>query len=94
MGSGLHLGWFALMALNFADVWTTNAILRQGGYERSPVMRKAMGLFGTLWPVPKIGIVAAAAYYAPGSALEIPALAALLIFYGWVVWHNLGEMRG
>ena len=64
----------ALLAVQIADVWTTNRILERGGRELNPFIRWIMDKTGDQWPFFKVT-----------AAL---ALAAAIWLYGefWTVW--------
>lgn len=40
------LALFVFIALQIADVYTTQSVLRNGGYEKNPVMAAIMDYFG------------------------------------------------
>ena len=79
---------FTLLAvLQLADIWSTRKILLAGGREQNPIMARAFKAFGMM----PVLIGKAALVLALGWFVLLPypwILAALYVFYGWIVWHN------
>lgn len=90
------IGVFAMFQL--LDAITTNIIIRQGGYEKNPVMRWFMKVFGRLWWWPKlalvIGVVLAHVeyqYFVYPAAFAVLML--LVLLYMWIVYNNAGHIK-
>jgi len=88
-----------LLALQVADVLTTNRVLARGGREVNPLMALAMRRLGRLWWVPKAGLVggavAAAWLWLPPPWL-VGVLGLIVLGYGIVAANNhaLSRRRG
>nr|WP_209280120.1 DUF5658 family protein [Desulfobaculum xiamenense] len=82
------------VALQVADVWSTNRILLRGGRELNPVVRWLMRACGRWWWVPKIVIATACGVYLTLEPWpDGPAVLGLVTaIYVWVVYRNLRQL--
>lgn len=80
----------ALVFLQALDVWTTNKILKVGGVELNPVLRKGFNTIG-FWPTVLLakGVLLAMVMFLP-----VPAwlLATVVAFYAGVVFWNWRQL--
>jgi len=79
---------YALVALQFGDIWTTQYALRniRGAVESNPIVKKAMdslGVLSGLFAI-KAPFIAILIFY----PLPLWALAAITAFYVYVVGNN------
>ena len=70
--------WLALALVTFADIWTTNKVIAQGGVELNPVMRFFMVRLDSVWWMPKV-LISIGAVYASIYYFEVPAAAWVFI---------------
>ena len=87
--SGLFLAIY--VALQVADVWTTDKALKMGKREANPFLAY---LFTRFPPVPTMVVVKAVAVVALWYAAFWPLTAVLCVLYVWVVGNNLQVIRG
>jgi hypothetical protein len=84
-----------LTVLQFADAYTTHIILSRGGRENNPLMRS---LFERLGILPAMAVMKGLVILAAGVAVVLApvpaqwAIAAVCIFYCWLVWKNWREL--
>ena len=81
-----------LVALNLADIVSTLKVLRAGGKELNPVMRKAMKAVGTLPALVLLKApVLAGVYYVLVPPEMWVAMGASCLFYMGVVANNIRQ---
>lgn len=83
----------ALVVLNALDVYTTVAILKQGGSEVNPAMAWLMRQLGVApaMIVAKTIVLGAVWFLLP--QVHTLVLVGLVCFYVWVVLHNFGQIK-
>lgn len=85
-----------LLALQGADVWTTNSIIAKGGVELNPVEAWCINKLGKAWWLPKVAGVTAGGVFAVvflPAAIAAVTLGLLVGLYAWVVYHNAMQMK-
>ena len=85
------------MALHAADCWTTMRILaRPGGFEKNPLLVRAMARFGVTATLAAkfvlAGVLAALGLLLMGDRLAF-ALVPACLFYVWIVASNVRVLR-
>lgn len=83
--------------LQLADVWTTHEVLKRGGVEDQPFMRRLMELFGdakTAMVIGKLLMLAGLWYAIVTDQMPDSWLAGFCALYAVVVWSNYEIMRG
>jgi len=83
-----------LFVLLVADGWTTYKILKLGGVELNPVVRVLVRLLGRYTALVatrafglSLGMLISTSIYA------IPALGALCVLYGYILWNNMRALK-
>ena len=81
----------ALAITQALDFYTTRTILKAGGHEQNPIVKKLMDIFGRdVFLVSKgIAVVAAGSYVGSESIL---LLGVLVLFYVGIIVHNWKSM--
>jgi hypothetical protein len=87
--------YICVVALNVADYITTRVVLSHGGRELNPIMRWIID--GGLFIPAKIiltGIIISGLYFTSASFPVITIITgwAIVIYYAWVVLHNLSQI--
>lgn len=84
-----------LILLNIGDWWTTRKVLKQGGRELNPIIRKViawLGIDGML--AFKLVIITGCGWaLTEGGSLGLYGLVGLCAYYGWIVWHNSRQIK-
>ena len=88
----MRLFWFkatfmaAFCALQIADVFTTQRVLGNGGWEANPLGVLVMDHFGPYWPIPKLALMAVCAVVM--MRWQLKHLIPLVALMGLVVANN------
>lgn len=86
---------WALILLQLADAVSTVLVLREGGYEKNPVVRWAMSKVGMIpaLAATKIPTTALAAWALQAHPIAPYIFAPVIALYVWVVTNNLRIYR-
>ena len=76
-----------LVLLNLLDVILTTRILKRGGYEANPLMRKVMAIFGGLWGVVKVAAAAGLGIFLFNAGSTLLLSAAIVFYTGLIMWN-------
>jgi hypothetical protein len=77
----------AFVAIQIADVYSTNRVLSAGGWEANPIVASAIAGLGAWWWLPKLGLMVACAAFMSRWPVRYVAIATALM--GVVVVNNL-----
>ena len=87
-----------VVGLNIADIVTTYTILKNGGKEVNPIIKKIMNALGVVWGLILVKSCVLTLLFVVTFIIGVHwllyiAYVLLIVLYGWVVVHNFKNIK-